>query len=118
MDASGDRMARLDSEPLAEMLKFRYAEIMSRILSVNERGTLTLPKDVWQKLGLDKSGQIMLECDESGQVVLRACAVLPIEIYTEERMTEFQEAEAGLEPFMPGIRAALTKLKADSQASK
>ncbi|RYD36721.1 MAG: AbrB/MazE/SpoVT family DNA-binding domain-containing protein [Verrucomicrobiaceae bacterium] len=91
---------------------------MSRIVSVNDRGTLTLPKDVRRKLGLGKAGQIILDCDENGQVMLRACAVLPIEIYTEGRMAEFQEAEAELEPFMPGIRNALTKLKTDPQSTK
>lgn len=91
---------------------------MSRILSVNERGTLTLPKDVRQKLGLGKAGQIMLDCDDSGQVVLRACAVLPMEIYTDERIARFQEAEAELEPFMSGIRAAVTRLKAERKIAE
>ena len=85
---------------------------MNRILSINERGTLTLPKDVREKLGLASAGQVLLECEESGKVVLRPCAVFPIEIYSEQRIAEFQEAEAELEPFMAGVRAALKKAPA------
>lgn len=91
---------------------------MSKILSVNERGTLTLPKDIRQKLGILKAGQILLDYDDGGQVVLRACSVLPVEIYTDARIAEFQEAEAGLEPFMPGIRSALTKAKTTRKITK
>ena len=85
---------------------------MSIVVSINERGTLTLPKAVRTKLGLTSAGQVLLDCDEAGQVVLRPCATFPIELYSPERVAEFQEAEAALEPFMPGIRGAKTKARA------
>ena len=37
---------------------------MSIVVSINERGTLTLPKAVRTKLGLTSAGQVLLDCDE------------------------------------------------------
>jgi len=98
-----------DDSLFADLLKFCETEIMTTIVTINERGTLTLPKEIRKKLGVAKAGQVLLDCDEAGQVVLRPCATFPIEIYTEKRLAEFQESEAALEPLMPRIRAALSK---------
>lgn len=84
---------------------------MNTIIAINERGTLTLPKEIRKKLGIDKAGQVLLECDDEGQVTLRPCATFPIEIYSDKRIVEFQETETELESFMPRIRAALDKAR-------
>ena len=62
---------------------------MVKIISVNQRGALTLPKEVRDKLGVARGGQLIVECDESGEVVLRAGVVMPVEIYSAARMDEF-----------------------------
>ncbi len=62
---------------------------MRNIININERGTLTLPKMLRQKLGLRGEGQIIAEETSEG-VVLKASAAFPIEIYTDERIAEFK----------------------------
>lgn len=62
---------------------------MRNIININERGTLTLPKMLRQKLGLRGEGQIIAEETSEG-VVLKASVSFPIEIYTGERIAEFQ----------------------------
>lgn len=64
---------------------------MVKIISVNQRGALTLPKEVRDKLGVVRGGQLIVDCPDSGEVVLRAGVVMPIEIYSDARAKEFQK---------------------------
>lgn len=72
---------------------------MTRVVNINNRGTLTLPREVRQRLGVKTGGQVVVE-ETSDGVLLRPGATFPIEIYTEERIKEFrrnnEEALAGL----------------------
>ena len=52
---------------------------MKNIININERGTPTLSMHMRQKLGLTGEG-----------ITLKPRASFPIEIYTGERMVEFQ----------------------------
>jgi AbrB family looped-hinge helix DNA binding protein len=63
---------------------------MTKIITVNERGALTLPKEARKKLGVARGGQLVMDMDESGEVVLRAGVVVPVEIYSEARVAEFE----------------------------
>lgn len=70
---------------------------MSTVVQINERGTLTIPKDLREKYGL--GGQAILEETAEG-LVLRPAATYPVEVYTEERLAEFQRMnEDGLKDF-------------------
>jgi AbrB family looped-hinge helix DNA binding protein len=68
---------------------------MTKIVSVNGRGSLTLPKDVRNRLGIAKGGQVILDVNESGEVSLRPGAVFPVEIYSEVRIKEFEAMNNG-----------------------
>ena len=63
---------------------------MVKIISVNQRGALTLPKEVRDKLGVARGGQLIVDFAENGEVVLRAGVVMPVEIYSAARMEEFK----------------------------
>jgi len=64
---------------------------MTKVITVNERGALTLPKEAREKLGVTRGGQLIIDMDENGEVILRAGVVIPVEIYTAERIEEFQK---------------------------
>ena len=83
---------------------------MSTILSISGQGTLTIPSEVLKQMGIGGVGQVILESDSRGQVVLKAYVGRPVEIYSEERVAEFQQADAELEPYMAKIEAALKAL--------
>lgn len=72
---------------------------MNKVVSVNERGTLTLPKELRHWLGIRGEAQLVAEKTEEG-ILLRAGATFPIEVYSEKRLAEFreenEEALAGL----------------------
>ncbi len=65
------------------------------IVKINSRGTLTLPKAMRQRLGVKGGGQMIVEEREDG-LLLRPGVAFPIEIYTEERIKEFEREEKAL----------------------
>ena len=62
---------------------------MNKVITVNERGVLTLPREVRERLGVARGGQLVVDVDEGGAVILRAGVVIPVEIYTNSRVEEF-----------------------------
>ncbi|MHB8523796.1 MAG: AbrB/MazE/SpoVT family DNA-binding domain-containing protein [Limisphaerales bacterium] len=71
---------------------------MTKVVNINGRGTLTLPKDMRRRLGVKGSGQVVVEERPEG-LLLRPGVTFPLEIYTDERLAEFRrnndEALAG-----------------------
>jgi len=52
---------------------------------VSERGQITLPQDIRQRLGI-KAGTALVAEEEGGKVILRPAAVTPVEIYSDEEI--------------------------------
>ena len=63
---------------------------MERIISMNNRGTITLPKDLRNKYGLKPGGQIIIVESEEG-LLLRPGVTFSVEIYSDKRIKEFQQ---------------------------
>jgi len=61
---------------------------MTKVININGRGTLTLPKEMRDRLGLKDAGQVVAEETAQG-ILIRAGATFPIEIYTDKRLAEF-----------------------------
>jgi AbrB family looped-hinge helix DNA binding protein len=62
---------------------------MSEIITINERGTMTLPKKLRDRLGVKTGGQVVAEETDDG-ILLRLGVTLPLEIYSEKRLAEFE----------------------------
>jgi AbrB family looped-hinge helix DNA binding protein len=63
------------------------------IVKLGKKGQVSLPAGVLRKLGLQgESATLTVEATEDGAVVLRPAAVYPVEIYSGERLKEFEEA--------------------------
>jgi len=63
---------------------------MTATLQMGSRGTLTLPKKIREKFGLSGDSIVSVEDTEEG-ILIRPATVFPIEIYSEERIAEFDE---------------------------
>jgi len=68
---------------------------MKTTLTVNSRGVVTLPVALRRALGIKANGQLIAETTPDG-LLLRPAVTLPVEIYSEKRIGEFDEAEAEL----------------------
>jgi bifunctional DNA-binding transcriptional regulator/antitoxin component of YhaV-PrlF toxin-antitoxin module len=61
---------------------------VTKIININGRGTLTLPKELRRRFGVSGNGQVVAEETDEG-ILLRAGVTFPIEIYSEKRLAEF-----------------------------
>ena len=68
---------------------------MKATLTVTSRGVVTLPARLRQALGLKADDQLIAETTPEG-LLLRPAVTLPVEMYSEERIREFDQAEADL----------------------
>jgi len=68
---------------------------MQATLTINSRGVVTLPAKLRQAMGLKADDQLIAETTPQG-LLLRPAVTLPLEMYTPERVREFDEAEAEL----------------------
>ena len=68
---------------------------MKATLTLTSRGVVTLPAKLRRALGLRADDQLIAETTPEG-LLLRPAVTLPVEIYSEKRIREFDEAEAGL----------------------
>ena len=69
---------------------------MKARLVVTSRGVVTLPAKLRQALGIRADDQLIAETTPEG-LLLRPTVTLPVEIYTDQRLREFDEAEAELD---------------------
>jgi AbrB family looped-hinge helix DNA binding protein len=90
---------------LAALLHFCYSAPMKATLTVTSRGVVTLPAKLRAALGLKPDDQLIAETTPEG-LLLRPAVTLPVEIYSEKRIGEFDDAEAELEKVLPKKKKA------------
>ena len=61
---------------------------MTKVININGRGTLTLPKELRQRAGIKAGSKIVAEETDAG-ILLRGGSRVPVEIYTTKRLAEF-----------------------------
>ena len=72
---------------------------MKTTLTLTSRGVVTLPAKLRRSLGLKPEDHLIAETTPEG-LLLRPAVTLPVEIYSEKRIREFDEAEADLGKFL------------------
>ncbi len=72
---------------------------MKATLTVTSRGVVTLPAKLREALGLKADDQLIAETTPEG-LLLRPAVTLPVEIYSEQRIREFDAAEADLDKLL------------------
>jgi len=69
---------------------------MKATLTITSRGVVTLPAKLRAALGLKPDDHLIAETTPEG-LLLRPAVTLPVEVYSEKRIGEFDEAEADLD---------------------
>lgn len=62
---------------------------MIKVVNINERGTLTLPREMRRRLGVNGQAQVVAEETDEG-VLLRPGVTFPVEVYSDNRLAEFR----------------------------
>lgn len=87
---------------------------MKTTVTVTSRGVVTLPLGLRKALGIKADDTLIAETTPDG-LLLRPAVTLPVEIYTDERIREFDESEEELAAAMrrpPATKAARRKRRA------
>ena len=69
--------------------------MMNEVITINDRGTMTLPKRLRDRLGVKAGGQVVAEETDDG-VLLRLGVTLPLEIYSEKRLAELRSGRTSM----------------------
>ncbi len=79
---------------------------MKTALTITSRGVVTLPAKLRREMGLKADDQLIAETTPDG-LLLRPAVTLPVEIYSDARIREFDQSEAELsQALAPRKRAA------------
>lgn len=81
------------------------------VVRLGKKGQVSLPAAVLRKLGLQGRATLLVEATDDGALILRPAGVYPIELYTDERIKEFErenrvppELEARVDRLIKGRR--------------
>ena len=61
------------------------------LAKIGKKGQVTIPRSVLRAAGIAEEARVVLEVTSDGAIVMRQAAVYPIELYTEERVREFDQ---------------------------
>lgn len=64
-----------------------------QLVKVGSKGQVSIPRSVLERLGIRERTPMLVEVTEDGAILLRQAGVYPIEIYSEERIREFDRAD-------------------------
>ena len=62
-------------------------------LTVSSRGQITLPAEMRRHLGIEQGGAVIVE-DFGGELRLKPAAVLEVELFSDEAIAEWDQADA------------------------
>jgi AbrB family looped-hinge helix DNA binding protein len=88
-------MPVISIRPVAGLQYFCNAAFMQTAITITRRGVITLPARLRRALGLRAEDQLIAEVTPEG-LLLRPAITLPVEVYSRERVREFDEAEEEL----------------------
>jgi AbrB family looped-hinge helix DNA binding protein len=78
-------------------------------VKLGRNGQLSLPRSVMKRLHLHGNETLLLDVSDDGVIRLRPAAVLPIEMYTPQRIEEFERESAVDADTRAVVREALTR---------
>ena len=81
------------------------------VVKLGKKGQVSLPAAVLRKLGLQGQATLIVEATDDGAVILRPAAVYPVELYSDARIKEFDEANLLTKAEMARVRKALARRK-------
>jgi AbrB family looped-hinge helix DNA binding protein len=59
-------------------------------VKIGKKGQVSIPRRVLKASGVEAGSQVIVESDADGSIRLRPVAIYPIEIYSDERIAEFE----------------------------
>ena len=76
------------------------------LVKLGKKGQVTIPKAVLRQAGITENTTLLVSAANDGSITLRQAGVYPIELYTDERISEFKRESA----IPPALAARAEKL--------
>lgn len=64
-----------------------------QVVKVGSKGQVSIPKSILERLGIRRETPMLVEVGADGSIILRQAGVYPVEIYSDERLGEFDESD-------------------------
>ena len=64
------------------------------VVKLGKKGQVSIPTAILRRLGLEGGSHLIVETTDEGAILLRPAAVYPIEIYSDQRIREFEQENA------------------------
>ena len=78
------------------------------IVKCGKKGQITIPRALLKRLGIEENTPMLIDVTTDGAIVLRQATVLPVEIYSDVRIAEF-EREGTVSDIEAAAASALLK---------
>jgi AbrB family looped-hinge helix DNA binding protein len=82
------------------------------LVKLGKKGQVSIPRSVLRKVGITDETPLLVETTDDGAIILRRAGVYPIEIYSDERVKEFLEADKLPAAEARALKKVLVKKKA------
>lgn len=63
------------------------------LIKLGKKGQVSIPKSILKKLGIKGDVVLLVETTGDGAILLRPAGVYPIELYSDERIREFDQTD-------------------------
>jgi AbrB family looped-hinge helix DNA binding protein len=63
------------------------------LVKLGKKGQVSIPRSILKKLGIESDVSLLVDTTSDGAILLRPAAVYPIELYSDERIREFDETD-------------------------
>lgn len=82
------------------------------VIRLGKKGQVSIPRSVLNQLGLSSESLLLVETTAEGGILLQPAGVYPIELYSQQRIKDFTEADT-LTPAESERLAQILSSKAD-----
>ena len=77
------------------------------LVKLGKKGQVTIPRAILRSVGLSGEAPLLVETTREGAILLKPAAVYPIEVYSDQRVAEFERENAVPEDLQAKVRAVL-----------
>jgi len=63
------------------------------VIKLGKKGQVSIPRSVLNQLGLSSESLLLVETTAEGGILLQPAGVYPIELYSQQRIEDFAEAD-------------------------
>ncbi len=74
---------------------------------IGKKGQVSIPKAVLDRLGIEPETVLLVETTDDGSILLRPAGVYPVELYNDDRISEFLEEDRLTDKEVARLRAIL-----------